>query len=427
MRRVGLWVLVAAILGVVASTDAADGPAVADRQEGKVVDTTAFAADLYARLAAQSKDNLFFSPTSIETALAMTYAGARGNTAAQMAKTLHFENDAAKVSAAFAKRLQILNNPPAQLVMYSPDESGKSKAVMQSPYQLFVANALWGQQGYPFKPDFIDLVQKNFGGGLNNVDFAGHTEETRKTINDWAAKQTKDRIKDLIAPGLLTPLTRLVLTNAIYFKSNWEHSFTKALTKDGPFHLSADKSVNVPLMHQTNTFAYGENEELQFLSMPYTQDVLSMVVLLPRQADGLAALEKKLTAENLDRWLKNITAASVEITFPKYTFSSEFQLKDILSAMGMPDAFDDGKADFSGMTTAERLFISAVVHKAFVAVDEEGTEAAAATAVIMAGRAALLPQEPKVFKADHPFIFLIRHNATGEILFLGRIVNPTGQ
>jgi len=420
-------VLVAAILGVVASTDAADGPAVADRQEGKVVDTTAFAADLYARLAAQSKDNLFFSPTSIETALAMTYAGARGNTAAQMAKTLHFENDAAKVSAAFAKRLQILNNPPAQLVMYSPDESGKSKAVMQSPYQLFVANALWGQQGYPFKPDFIDLVQKNFGGGLNNVDFAGHTEETRKTINDWAAKQTKDRIKDLIAPGLLTPLTRLVLTNAIYFKSNWEHSFTKALTKDGPFHLSADKSVNVPLMHQTNTFAYGENEELQFLSMPYTQDVLSMVVLLPRQADGLAALEKKLTAENLDRWLKNITAASVEITFPKYTFSSEFQLKDILSAMGMPDAFDDGKADFSGMTTAERLFISAVVHKAFVAVDEEGTEAAAATAVIMAGRAALLPQEPKVFKADHPFIFLIRHNATGEILFLGRIVNPTGQ
>jgi len=189
------------------------------------VDTTTFATDLYARLAAQSKDNLFFSPTSIETALAMTYAGARGDTAAQMAKTLHYQNDPVKVNVAFAKLLQALNSPPDVVVDRRPDKSGRWEDITQPSYQLLIANALWGQQGYPFKPDFIDLVQKNYGGGLNNVDFAGHTEDARKTINDWVAKQTKDKIKDLIVPGGLSSITRLVLTNTIYFKSRWEEGF----------------------------------------------------------------------------------------------------------------------------------------------------------------------------------------------------------
>jgi len=403
------WVLAAGFLGGVASVCVADEP----KQEGRAV--SAFATDLYGRLAAGQEGNLFFSPASVETALAMTYAGARGNTAAQMAKTLHFENDVAKVSAEFAKRLQILN----------PLEVNRRG---EAPYQLFIANALWGQEGYPFKPDFIDLVQKNFGAGLNNVDFVGQTEKARTTINDWVAKQTKDRIKDLIAPGILDPRsTRLVLTNAIYFKSDWQNRFTKALTKDGPFRLSAEKSVDVPLMQQTSFFVYSESEDMQLLQMPYAQGALSMIVLLPKKADGLAPLEKNLTAENMNRWLKDAAMTNVQVTFPRFTFSSSFELNKVLPAMGMPDAFDGAKADFSGMTTAERLVISNVVHKAFVAVDEEGTEAAAATAVMIARSSAPLPVEPKVFKADHPFIFLIRHNATGEILFMGRMMNPKSE
>jgi serpin B len=422
----------AAFLAVIPSTYAADTPAApAGRPEAKVVDTTAFAAELYARLAGESKGNLFFSPASIETCLAMTYAGARGNTAAQMAKALHYDNDAAKVNEAFAQLLKTLNNPPEVVVGLVPDKSGEPGELVKGPaYQLFVANALWGQQGYPFKPDFIELVQKNYGAGLNSVDFAGHTEQARKTINDWVAGQTKDRIKDLIAPGGVKSITRLVLTNAIYFKSHWQHDFNKVLTKDSPFHLSPDKSVDVPLMHQMHSFGYGENDDVQLLEMPYTRSELSMVVLLPKKVDGLASVEKNLTAENMNRWLGEKTNEKVDVTFPKFIFTSEFQqLGGDLAAMGMVDAFGSN-ADFSGMTAAERWFISAVIHKAFVAVDEEGTEAAAATAIIMAGaapRPPRPPEEPKVFKADHPFIFLIRHNATGEILFLGRVSNPKGE
>jgi serpin B len=260
------------------------------------MNTAAFATELYARLASQSKGNLFFSPASIETALAMTYVGARGDTAAQMAKTLHFDNDAAKVSASFSELLKTLNNPPVVKGMLPPDKSGRpGETVTQPAYQLFLANALWAQRDYPFKTDFTDLVQKKYGAGLNNVDF-GHTEEARTTINDWVAKQTKDRIKELLAKGILGPDTLLVLTNTIYFKSNWQqgYGFAKALTKDGPFHLSADKSADVPLMHRKGSYLYGENDDLQLLVMPYEQEALSMIVLLPRRVDGLAAVEKKL-------------------------------------------------------------------------------------------------------------------------------------
>jgi serpin B len=374
----------------------------------------AFAADLYARLAAQGKGNLFFSPGSIETVMAMAYAGAAGNTAQQMAQTLHFSLPADKLSLAFADLLGQLNNPPG-------------KDANQPAYQLVVANALWGQRRYGFKPDFILSLRKSYGAGLIEVDF-NQTEEARKTINDWVAQQTRDKIRDLIARDALTTLTRLVLTNAVYFKSNWLEKFPKQATASGPFKLSADKSVDVPMMRLTKSLGYSENADLQMLELPYARDQLSMVLFLPRKVEGVADMGKSLSAANIEKWLKGKKDTPVDVTMPRFTFSSDFMLAETLKAMGMTDAFDAGKADFSGMTPMGKLCIAQVIHKAFVAVDEEGTEAAAATAVVMKGNGGSeRPEQPKVFKADHPFVFLIRHNPTGEILFLGRLSNPKGE
>ncbi len=391
----------------------------------RAVDIPAFTADLYAKVA-QKKGNLFFSPTSIETALAMTYAGANGSTSEQMAKTLHFNLPADKVSTALATLIETLNHPP-EIETWEPSVGGGAvKAVKKPAYQLVVANALWGQKDFPFKPDFTQLLQKSYRADVHPTDF-GDAEKSRTTINDWVALQTKDKIKDLLAKGVLTTDTRLVLTNAIYFKSNWAEPFQKSATKDGPFKLSADKSVNVPLMQQEHDHGYLENDDLQMLEMAYSRSVLSMIVLLPKKAEGLAEVEKKLTAENLAGWLKDKKKESVKVTLPKFTLSAELMLADALKEMGMVDAFDPNKADFSGITTAEKLFISAVIHKAFVAVDEEGTEAAAATAVVMRTTAMPMPKKSKIFEANHPFVFLIRHNSTGEILFIGRVANPKGE
>jgi serpin B len=331
-----------------------------------------------------------------------------------MEKTLHFTLSTDKLSVGYADLLDSLN-------------SRRNNNWFEKPaYELLVANALWGQKGYEFKPAFTQLLQNNYGARLKDVDFA-KTEQARKTINDWVAQQTKDKIKDLIPPGAVDNLTRLVLTNAIYFKGKWETKFAKEGTKDGQFKVTAEKSVDVPMMHQLHDFGYTENDDLQMLELPYIQNELSMVIMLPKKIDGLADLEKSLTAASVGKWLKEQRPTPVDVTLPKFTFSSEFMLKDTLKAMGMTDAFDGGKADFTGMTDKEKLFISKVIHKAFVAVDEEGTEAAAATAVVTTPTACPPPEEPKVFKADHPFMFLIRHNSTGEILFMGRVANPKGE
>ena len=386
--------------------------------------SNAFATDLYAMLAA-GKGNLFFSPGSIDTALAMTYAGAAGDTAKQMAKTMHLTLAADKLGPAFADLLKQLNNPPD--VGYGKDK--------KPAYQLVVANRLWGQKDYGFKADFLQRAQQSYGAGLNELDFA-QTEEARTTINDWVAQQTKDKIKDLIPKGSLQSNTRLVLTNAIYFKSNWMEQFPKRATKDAPFKLSANKSVDVPMMHLQKHFGYMENDDLQLLEMPYARRELSMMILLPKpiiqndsgkippEVDPLAILEKNLTAANIDNWLKGQRTINVDVTLPKFKFSGEFKLADTLRDMGMTDAFDQTKANFSGMTDKEQLYISQVIHKAFVAVDEDGTEAAAATAVMMRPGDVMRPAEPTVFKADHPFVFIIRHNPTGQILFMGRVMNP---
>jgi serpin B len=366
-----------------------------------------FATDLYARLGQKTTDNLFFSPYSISAALAMTYVGAAGNTERQMAETLHFTVPKAELNQAMAR----LRN--------------RLLADSTKGYVLRVANRLWGQKGYEFLPEFLETTRKDYGAELAIVDFA-QTEQARQEINGWVEKQTEEKIKDLLAPGVLDARTRLVLTNAIYFKGMWQETFSKGATQDAPFHLSADKQITVPMMHQTKQFGYRAANDLQVLEMPYAKGELSMIVLLPKQIDGLPLLEKKVTPEKLQEWSKGLRRQNVIVYVPRFKMTSEFSLKDTLQALGMALAFDEVKADFSRMShNKDGLYISAVVHKAFVDVNEEGTEAAAATGVAMRAMAAhIQPEEPPTFRADHPFLFLIRENQTGSILFMGRVTNP---
>lgn len=370
---------------------------------------TAFACDLYAKLRGQ-EGNLFCSPYSISTALAMTYTGARTQTADQMAKTLHFSLEQGRLHPAFAALQQELAG------------DGKKRG-----YQLQVANALWGQLGYPFKNDFLDTTRANYGGAFQPLDFKNNPEQARQTINTWVEKQTQDKIKGLLRKGIIKTNTRMVLTNAIYFKGDWAAKFKKEFTRDEPFHQTATQKVNTPLMHRTGKYRYLDGGDFQALQMPYTGDDLSMVVLLPKKVDGLADFEKTLTPAKLADWLPKLREQTVVVSLPKFKMTSEFTLNDQLSAMGMPLAFDEDKADFKGIADVsnENLHISKVIHKAFVDVNEEGTEAAAATAVIIAAPTSAPIQI--AFRADHPFVFLIRDNRSGSILFLGRLANPKGQ
>jgi serpin B len=362
-----------------------------------------FALDLYSRLRAE-KGNLFFSPYSISSALAMTYAGARGQTAEQMATTLHFSLPPDRLHPAFGDLM-------AQLHGANP----------QQKFKLSVANALWGQKGYDFLPAFLAVTKKNYGAGLQEVDF-GQAEQARKTINDWVEKQTNDKIKELIKPGMLDIDTRLVLTNAIYFKAAWAEVFQAGATKKADFQ-TANEKVKVDMMHQGLQANHFKGDGFQVVELPYEQHQLSMLVFLPAKKDGLAEFEQGLTSAKLDGWLKSMKRHTVDLKLPKFKFTSEFSLKKVLSEMGMSLAFTK-QADFSGMTTREKLYISAVVHKAFVDVHEKGTEAAAATAVIMKTLSAVIGGPMATFHADHPFVFMIRDNRTGSILFLGRVSNP---
>jgi serpin B len=365
-----------------------------------VAGNTRFALDLYGRLRGE-KGNLFLSPYSLSTALAMTYAGARTQTAEQMAKTLHFTLGQDKLHPAFAEL------------------AGRLKGGKQSTYRLSVANALWGQKGYPFLPDFLELNRNFYGAGLQEVDFIRGREEARQTINRWVGKQTEDKIKDLLQPGILTGDTRLVLTNAIYFNAAWEKPFDKKQTRAQPFAVTPDRKVNVPLMSQVGRFRHFADDRLQALELPYKGKELSMVLLLPRKVDGLPGLEERLTPANLKSWLDGLRAQRVYVFVPRFECTSSFNLKEVLSALGMSLAFTPGLADLSGMNGKGRLFIRETVHKAFVKVDEVGTEATGATAVVVDRESA-----PPSFRADHPFLFLIRDNRSGSLLFLGRVVEP---
>ena len=380
--------------------------------EALVSANTAFALDLYQRLR-RGEGSIFFSPYSISVALAMTYAGARGATAEEMARVLHFDlfgetgGSAPRLHSAFGELIRRVN---------ALGEAGN--------YQLSVANALWGQKGAGFLPGFLDLTRTHYGAGLREVDFASATEAARKTINAWVEEETQDRIEDLIPPGVLDALTQLVLTNAIYFKGTWASQFSREATREEPFTLPDGDRVTVSMMRRTGEYRYAESEALQVLELPYAGDDLSMVVLLPRKVGGLSDLERRLTPENLHGWLAGLRSRRVQVSLPRFTLASGFRLAEALRALGMADAFTPGRADFSGMNGRRDLYISAVLHKAFVEVNEEGTEAAAATAVVMVKSAA--PSPPVVFRADHPFLFLIRERPSGSILFLGRLLNPRG-
>jgi serpin B len=333
----------------------------------------------------------------------MTYAGARGGTAGQMQKALHFTLGQERLPPAFHDLIGQLGG------------AGQARK-----YQLAVANRLWGQQGYGFLPEFVRLSEARYGAGLKEVDFIKAREEARRAINAWVEEQTKDKIKGLIRPGILTADTRLVLTNAIYFKAAWLRPFSPKSTAAGAFKVSPGNDVKVPMMRGSQRTNYFKGEGFEALELPYEQHDLSMVVLLP-QAGRLTELEKKLTAANLFAWQRKLSDHQVDVTLPKFKVTAEFMLKPVLQRLGMALAFDPERADFSGMTTRERLFISHVIHKAFVDVNEAGTEAAASTAVVM-DRLSAPP--PATFRADRPFVYLLRDNRTGAILFLGRVTDP---
>jgi serpin B len=365
---------------------------------------TAFGLELYSKL--REKDgNLICSPYSASAALAMTSAGARGETAAEMARVLHLPGDRDQAHPAFGALSRELA---------AADGAGS---------RLAIANSLWGQQGVPWARDFLDLAKSSYGAGLREVDFEHDPETARKTINEWVERQTQDKIKELFAPRTLTSDTRLALVNAVYFKGDWASKFPARMTLEGDFR-TAGGPVKAPMMNQTGKFRLYEDSNVQALELPYRGDRLSMVVVLPRQADGLAGVEQGLTPGQLDGWLGGLKAVPlVRVALPKFKITSSFDLIPPLEALGMEAPFGP-RADFSGMASSEKLFISVVVQKAFVEVNEEGTEAAAATGVALS-RSASGPR-PVVFNADHPFLFLIRDNQTGTVLFLGRVVNPNG-
>jgi serpin B len=379
-------------------------------QAAVVEGNNAFAVALYGQLRSQD-GNLFFSPESISTALAMTYAGARGDTASEMAKTMHFTLPPERLHPAMGALLADLNAP-------------------HKGYQLRVADALWAQRDYVFRDDFLKLNKSDYGAGFNQVDFKGATEAARLTINQWVEQKTENKITNLLQPGVLNSSTKMVLTNAIYFKGDWQTPFVKTWTEDDDFHLSPAKNVKAPLMHLNEGFDYFDGGTFQALAIPYESGDLSMIVFLPKEIGGLPALEKSLTASNMKLWLDKLQwVHEVILTLPKFKMTRQIGLAGTLAAMGMPSAFDDNAADFSGMTGKRELFISAVIHKAYINVDEQGTEAAAATAVVMEKAMAMPPRfqppPPPVFRADHPFIFLIRDNRSGGILFMGRVTDPT--
>jgi serpin B len=387
-----------------------------------------FALQLYQKLQSEG-GNLFLSPYSISTALAMVYAGAQGSTREQMARVLSLAIPAEATQAPGGRESSAATPPAGKTMTQEQVAQAFGKIIKDlnargagDKYELRVANALWGQRDYKFLPEFVTLVEREYGGKLQQVDFVKAAEQARQTINTWVEKQTNGKIKDLISPGVLDAMTRLVLTNAIYFKGNWINPFEKDQTRDEPFTLTDVTTVQVPMMNHQARFGYAETDALQALEMPYTGEGLTMVVLLPKKTDGIAELGKELTADNLVRWLGQIRQREVIVSVPKFKMTSKFSLGRVLQSMGMTDAFSD-RADFSGMTGNRELFLSAVIHQAYVDVNEEGTEAAAATGAVMSVTS-VGPGQTPVFRADHPFLFLIRDKKTDSILFLGRVMNP---
>jgi len=397
-------------LGLAAAVHAAEQPVLPSREQMTVLvdGNSSFAVDLYQRLRV-SEGNLFFSPYSISAALALAYGGARGQTEKQIARTAHFDLDQNAFHPAFGalqRRLSVVQK--------------------RADFKLVTASSLWPQKNYRFLDTYFTLTKENYGVSITPVDYVNAAEAARKHINLWVEDKTERKVKDLIPENMLDNLTRLVLVNAVYFKSAWMGEFDVKKTKNDRFVVSANRKVTVPMMTEMTMANYAETQDAQILVLPYSLDVASLVVLLPKNVDGLKQLEDGLTVANLKQWREQAHTREVKVSLPRFTVRSRFALGDVLEAMGMTDAFRYPAADFSGIADTRELFIGAVIHEAFVEVNEKGTEAAAATAMVLDGGVPVSqPEPPVVFRADHPFLFLIQDTETGTILFLGRLTDPT--
>jgi serpin B len=378
-----------------------------DQIQALVENNNTFAFDLYQSLQAQD-GNLIYSPYSISLALAMTYAGARGETESQMMQTLHF-------------LLQDGLHPAFNALDLQLAERGKAASDEETPLQLNIANAVWAEQTYPFLQSFLDTIALNYGAGIRLADFINQYEAVRKEINDWVSDQTEGKIQDLITEGVLDQDTRVALVNAIYFKADWLSPFEAESTRDAPFHLLDGSEVTVPMMYNDTFIPYTTGDGWQAIELAYQGENAAMDIIIPDEG-RFEEIESSLDYESVSAILNSLQPASVSLGLPKFKYESEFGLADQLKALGMTDAFDPDLANFTGMSERDDLYISAVVHKAFVAVDEKGTEAAAATAVIIDVTSAQISE--LTLTVDRPFIFLIRDIPTGQILFIGRVLNP---
>ncbi|XP_041421191.1 serpin family B member 6 L homeolog isoform X2 [Xenopus laevis] len=369
-----------------------------------------FAINFFAKLNESNKTgNIFVSPLSISSALAMVLLGAKGNTATQMSQVLKFDKlDGAHCN--FQSLISEINKPGTN-------------------YLLRTANRLYGEKSYTFLEEFLGSTQKHYHADLRAVDFCKKAEESRGEINEWVAQKTEGKINDLLPVGAVDSLTRLVLVNAIYFKGNWANKFNPEHTHEMPFRLNKNETKPVQMMYKKAKFPMTYVGELftKVIEIPYVDNELSMIILLPDDINdgttGLEKLEKELTYEKFLQWTnpEMMDITEMELSLPKFKLEDDYDLESLLSKMGMSDAFDQGRADFSGMSGCNDLFLSKVVHKSFVEVNEEGTEAAAATAAVVMLRCARITTR---FTCNHPFLFFIMHKQTRSILFFGRFSSP---
>ncbi|MCK4366131.1 MAG: serpin family protein [Thermoplasmatales archaeon] len=361
-----------------------------------------FSFEFYDQIGTSEDGNVFFSPYSIFVALSMAYEGAAGNTSTEMQNVLNvLQNDSVTLGT-FGRLYNLLNQN-------------------QDGYTISTANAFWAHQDYTFLQEYLNLLENFYMAEANELDFAKNVEAA-ETINNWIEEQTNDKIKDMISPSSLSDYTKLVLTNAIYFKGMWAIPFDPDNTYETDFELTSDETTQVDMMSDIdNDYNYTETDDLQIIELQYAGDDLSMIIVLPKE-NNITIAESALNSGNLAIWINSLMGDEVDVEIPKFKFEKKYSLNDLLRNMGIIDAFVPDIADFSKMDGTNILFISEAIHQSFVEVNEEGTEAAAATAIIM--EATAIPEEPKRFIADHPFVFLIQHKETGAILFMGRVMNP---
>ncbi len=397
-------------------------PQVDDQRFSELVaDQRDFAFSLLKRLGEADQGNLFVSPYSIASALAMVYAGAHGPTRQQMAETLHFPLEDELLHPAFNR----LDRELAARADVEPENEGDA-------FRLDVINQTWGHEGFEFQQDYLDLLARHYGAGMRLVDFRNTFEQVRLEINDWVAESTEQRIEDLLPPRSLNSDTRFVLVNAIYFLGSWKHAFEEDRTSDAPFARLDESRVTVPMMRQTARFGHHADEQTVAVSMPYVGDDIELVAMMPADADDFGQWAAGLDREYFDQVLESMSRRDVALHFPRFESGSDLRLAELLRTMGMVDAFDECDADFRGITGVEpcipdrSIYIDEIFHKSFVDIDEAGTEAAAATAVVMMRVTAVGPEPPTV-RFDRPFYYFIHDRPSGAILFAGRLLDPGEQ